>query len=45
MKMMREQGPISAELNDVCFCPGSTLTGSDLQPCLVTSCKVVWNDL
>ena len=25
--------------------PGSTLIGSDLQPCLVTSCKVVWSDL
>ena len=25
--------------------PGSTLTSSDLQTCLVTSCKVVWNDL
>ena len=25
--------------------PGSTLTDSGLQPCLVISCKVVWNDL
>ena len=25
--------------------PGSTLTSSNLQPCLMTSCKVVWNDL
>ena len=25
--------------------PGSTLTDSGLGPCLVTSCKVVWNAL
>ena len=25
--------------------PGSTLTGSGLHPCLVTSCKVVWKAL
>ena len=25
--------------------PGWTLTNSDLQPCMVTSCNVVWNDL
>ena len=34
-------------LNDMVFTsmPGSTLTGIDLQPCLVIICRVVWNEV
>ena len=44
VEVVREKGLVASKGYSINISPGSTLTRRALQPCLVTSFKVVWKD-